>query len=209
MEKQKMTVVLIACLTLAVFTGASPSGRPRPRLNLPDPQSMRGLTGPEKGELMRKSVADWMLQERISSYEYGMARIRQALMNELRVSEAQWRIIEPKYERQIQLMFDARRRANFTSRNGKPPWTKPTEDGLTPLPKTEAQLTEAERCVCKLVDLVRREDSTDEEMRKQIDALHQAREKARPEWRKARRELAAALTTPRQEAVFLLIGYID
>lgn len=204
MAKQKVTVVLIACLTLGVFTGASPSGRPRPRLNLPDSQSLRGLTGPEMGEL----IADWMLQERISSYEYGTARIRQALMNELRVSEGQWKIIEPKYERQIQLMVDACRRASSTSRNGKP-WTKPTEDGLTPLPKTEAQLSEAERSVCKLVDLLRREDSTDEEMRKQIDALQQAREKARPEWRKARRELAAALTTPRQEAVFLLIGYID
>jgi hypothetical protein len=180
-------------------------------LNLPDSQSKRGLTGPEMGELMRKSVADWMLQRRISNNEYGMAMRRQAFKNELRVSEAQWRIIEPKYERQIQLMLDTGARSS--SENSKDlghHWIKPTEDGgLRPLPPTFAELSEAYRNVDKLVDLLRREDTTDEELRKQIDALQQAREKARKEWRKARRELAAALTTPRQEAVFLLLGHID
>jgi len=39
--------------------------------------------------------------------------------------------------------------------------------------------------------------------------LQQVREKARKEWPKAKRELAAVLTTPRQEAVFLIMGRID
>jgi len=211
MAKQRMIVVLITCLTLAALTGGSPSPRRTHRVTLPDPQSLRGLTNAEASEVIRKSIADQMLQGRISNDEYHMARRKQALMNELRVSEAQWRIIEPKYESQIQLMLDTRARSS--SENSKHlghHWIKPTEDGgLRPVPPTFAELREAYRNVDKLVDLLRREDSTDEELRKQIDALQQAREKARREWRKARRELAAALTTPRQEAVFLLIGHID
>ena len=213
MATQRVIVVLIACLTLAVFTGGSLSPqrtRPRTGFDLKGlPKSLRGLSQAEGREAIKKWFDDQILQQRISTYEYWMATWRQALMNELRVSEGQWRIIEPKYKRERQLMFDVSGRANFTSRNGKP-WTKPTEDnGVTPVPKTEAELTEAERSVCRLVDLVRREDSTDEEVRKEIDALQQARDKARPEWRRARLELAAALTTPRQEAVFLLMGHID
>ena len=129
--------------------------------------------------------------------------------NELRVSEGQWRLIDPKHERQIELMLDSRRRANNRIRSGKHSWIKATEDGGLALSKTPAELTEAERNVGKLIDLLRREDSTDEELRKQIDALQRAREEARKEWPKARRELAAALTTPRQEAVFLLLGFIE
>jgi hypothetical protein len=61
----------------------------------------------------------------------------------------------------------------------------------------------------ELIDLMRQEDPSDEELRQKIDALQQVREKARKKFPKAKRELAAVLTTPRQEAVFLLLGYID
>jgi hypothetical protein len=61
----------------------------------------------------------------------------------------------------------------------------------------------------ELIDLMRQEDPSDEELRQKIDALQQVREKARKKLPKAKRELAAVLTTPRQEAVFLLLGYID
>lgn len=211
MAKQRMIVVLIACLTLAVFTGGSLSRRPTRRLTFPDAQSLRGLTQAEASEFMKKWMADQMLQRRISNYEYSMARRKQAWKNELRVSEAQWKIIEPKYERQIQLMKDTGARSSSeNSRDSGHHWIKPTEDNIgRPVPPTFAELSEAYRNADKLVDLLRREDTTDEELRKQIDALQRAREKARRELPKARRELAAALTTPRQEAVFLLIGFID
>ena len=89
-------------------------------------------------------------------------------------------------------------------------WIKPTENKMgRALPLTFSELREASRNVDKLVDLLRREDTTDEELRKQIDALQQVREKARKERPKAKQELAATLTTPRQEAVLLLLGFID
>lgn len=90
-------------------------------------------------------------------------------------------------------------------------WRKPTEDrggGWAP-PKSPEELTEGERIVCDMIDLLRQKDPNDEEMRQKIDALQQVREKARKELPKARRELAAVLTPPRQEAVFLLMGRID
>ena len=208
MTRQRVIVVLIACLTSAVFTGRSLS-RQRIRRTPPPPEALRGLTDAEKSEFKAKWFADQRLRERISRQEYSAAKRRQALKNELRAGEGQWRVIEPKYDRQIQFMLDSWRGASSRIGSEEHLWIKPTEDGGLTLPKKPAELTEAERNVGKLIDLLRREDSTDEELRKQIDALQRAREEARKEWPKARRELAAALTTPRQEAVFLLLGFIE
>lgn len=83
-------------------------------------------------------------------------------------------------------------------------------DRWPPAPdKTLDELTEGERIVEELIDLLEDENSKDEEIRKKRDALQQFRENARRELVKARRELAAVLTSPRQEAVFLIMGSID
>ena len=175
----------------------------------PPRELTRGLTDAEKQEAIDKWFADQHLQKRISDLEYIAEMKRLAMINELRVSEAQWRIIEPKYERQKQIMFGTWARASHRVTTERDTWIKPTENKMgRALPKTAAELTEAERNIEKLIDLLRWEDTTDEELRKQIDALQQAREKARKERPKAKQELAATLTTPRQEAVFLLLGHI-
>jgi hypothetical protein len=163
---------------------------------------------------MEKWADDQHIEERIADYEYLAEMRKQAMKNELRASEAQWKIIEPKYERQIQLMWGTwARSSNAITIFSKDKdlgfkWIKPTES-KSGKPKTFAELTEGERNVELLIDLLRREDTTDEELRKQIDTLQQAREKAGKEWPKAKQELAATLTTPRQEAVLLLLGFID
>ena len=174
-----------------------------------NPPRLHGLTNEEAKDAMEKWLADQELKQRIATYEYIAEMVRQAMKNELRVNEAQWRIIEPKYEKQIRVMADSVARAGsaHSAKSGHR-WIRPTESE-SGKPKTFAELSEAYRNVEKLVDLVRREDTTEEELREQIDALQQAREKARKEWPKAKQELAAVLTTPRQEAVFLLIGHID
>ena len=206
MAKQKLIIVLTACLTLGAIGSTLRPPQHKPR----KPPSLRGLTDDEKKETMEKRVDDQHLKERIADYEYLAEMTSQAIKNELRVTEGQWRIIEPKYERQIQLMCDSLARASHRVATGKETWIKPTENKLgRALPKTFAELTEAEKAVEELIDLLRKEDATDEELRKKIDALQQAREKARKEWLKAKQELAATLKTPRQEAVFLLMGYID
>jgi hypothetical protein len=204
--KRKLIIALTACLTLGAIGGTLRPPQHKPR----KPPSLRGLTDDEKKEIKEKWAEDQHLKERIADYEYLSEMTRQAVKNELRISEAQWKIIEPKYERQIQLMFDSLARASHRVATGKETWIKPTENKLgRALPKTFAELTEAEKAVEELIDLLRKEDATDEELRKKIDALQQAREKARKEWPKAKQELAATLKTPRQEAVFLLMGYID
>ena len=202
MTKRKLIIVLTACLTLGAIGSTLRPPQHKPR----KPPSLRGLTDDEKKETMEKWFDDQHLNRRIARCEYLAEVTKQAIKNELRVSDAQWRIIEPKYERQIRLMKDAGARSSNMGHQ----WIKPTESTLgRALPLTFAELSEAYKNVDKLVDLLRREDTTDEELRKQIDALQQAREKARKERPKAKQELAATLTTPRQEAVFLLLGHID
>jgi len=205
MANQRLIVVVIACLSLGTLEGTLMPPQHIP-MNPPDPMRLRGLTDEESTEVLRRYFEDYHMQERIAKYEYLAEMTRQAMKNELRVNEAQWRIIEPKYERQIQVMCDTWARSSSAGHQ----WIKPTEYKLgRPRPLTFEELTEAYRDVDKLVDLLRREDTTEEELRKKIDALQQAREKARKEWPKAKQELAATLTTPRQEAVLLLMGYID
>lgn len=210
MAKRKLIFVLVACLTLGALRARTMPPKPISPIALPPRELTRGLTDAEKQEAIEKWFDDQHLQKRIERNEYIAEMRSQAMINELRVSEAQWRIIEPKYERQVQIMFGTWARASHSFTTEKETWIKPTENKMgRALPKTAAELTEGERIIEKLIDLLRREDTTDEELRKQIDALQQARENARKEWPKAKQELTATLTTPRQEAVFLLLGHID
>ena len=88
-------------------------------------------------------------------------------------------------------------------------WYKYTE-GLRPVAaKAPHELTEGERLADELVDLLRDEDSKDEQFRNTIDALQQARAKARQALPRAEQEMAAVLKTARLEAIFLIMGYID
>jgi hypothetical protein len=206
MTKRKLIIVLTACLTLGAIGSTLRPPQHKPR----KPPSLRGLNDDERTEVLRKYFEDYHLKEQIARDEYLAEMTRQSMKNELRVSDAQWRIIELKYEKQIRTMKDTGARSSSQIKDSGFEWIKPTESTLgRALPLTFAELSEAYKNVDKLVDLLRREDTTDKEFRKQIDALQQAREKARKERPKAKQELAATLTTPRQEAVFLLLGHID
>jgi len=210
MTRQKPIFVLMTCLTLAVFATSALS-RLRIQPTGPDPKRLRGLTDEEASEVIGEWFDDRRLQERTSAHEYLAAMTKQAIKNELRASDGQWRAIEPRYEDFIEVAFSGAW-ARASNRVGKDfSWIKPTEDKGAgfPLPKTAVELTEAERRIGELIGLLRQEKPDEKELRKRIDALQQARERARKELPKDKRELAAVLTTPRQEAVFLLLGYID
>ena len=99
-----------------------------------------------------------------------------------------------------------------TDRIGSSRWRRPSRrmDRWPPAPdKTLDELTEGEKIVEELIDLLENENPKDEEIRKKMDALQQFRENARRELAKAKQELRDVLTSPRQEAVLLLMGYID
>lgn len=155
MAKQRLIVVLIACLTLGAIGGGTLPPRPISLIAPPPRELLRGLTDAEKQDAIEKWFADQHLKERIARYEYIAEMTRQAMKNELRVNEAQWRIIEPKYERQIRLMKDSwARPSSANSKDLGHRWIKPTES-KSGRPKTFEELTEAYRNVDKLVDLLR------------------------------------------------------
>jgi predicted HAD superfamily Cof-like phosphohydrolase len=89
-------------------------------------------------------------------------------------------------------------------------WNRASSSSYHPMEfKAHDEMPEDYRIVEELIDLLEDEKSTDEQIRKKIDALHQAREKAREALPEAKKELSAVLTTQRQEAIFLIMGDID
>ena len=74
---------------------------------------------------------------------------------------------------------------------------------------TPDEMTVGQRAVDELIDLLEDDNAGDQAIRKKIDALQQARAKARQELPRTRQALRNTLTTRHQEAVFLLMGLID
>jgi len=70
-------------------------------------------------------------------------------------------------------------------------------------------MPEEYRIIEELIDVLEDENSKDDNIRMKIDELQQVREKARKELAKVGQELAPLITMPRQEAIFLIMGYID
>jgi len=204
MSKQRMIVAMVVCLSLTVIAGQGPSGKPA---KLPPSKS------PGKAEDIGKTIADWHAQSRQQELkkneEYMRLMSRQAWKRLLKVSDHQWNIIEGKYKPERALDLEARVRAPGYGGMENFKWHRRTEIGHGSSAKTTEEMTEGERIVEELIDLLEDEKSKDREIRKKVDALQQARDNAWKALPKYRRELAAVLTTPRQEAIFLLLGCID
>ena len=217
MTKQRIILLSVVCFSLTVFTvqvvsWASSSNRTRIPPFGPDPRYLQSLPKEERGKAMIEWYAQRRQQERESSKEYINLMGRQAWKRLLRVAEQQWKIIGPKYEAHLALDREARIRA--LGRKGRNEqaynWNRPSDSSFHPMEgKTRDQMSEGYRIVEELIDLLEDEKSTDEQIRKKIDALHQARQKARETLPQAKKELAEVLTTPRQEAIFLIRGCID
>jgi len=146
---------------------------------------------------------------RRSSEERMGLMAREAWKRLLRVNEQQWKILEPKIDKILALYWSTW--ACVAGYGGIEDfhWHRHSEGtGLT-MAKTPNEMIEGEKIADELVDLLRDEISKDEDIRKKIDELQQVREKARKELPKVGQELAPLITTPRQEAIFLIMGYID
>lgn len=207
MAKNRIILVVIACFSVAALAAPTPSFMP-----LKFPPRKPGMTKEEYSKEIKKAFEETRRQERKMDHEHIRLMVREAWKRELRISERQWKIIETKCKREQLVSWTTQVGAGYGGKDEQSfRWIKSTEDrgGGFPLPKTPDELTEGEKIVAELIDLMRQESASDEEIRQKIDALQQAREKARKELPKAKQELAALLTTPRQEAVLLLMGYID
>lgn len=206
MAKYKIILISVVCISVAVLAGQRPPYMP-PKLPLPKP----GMTSEEYSQEIKKFFEQHKRQERERSIEYMNFLSRQAWKHLLRVTEEQWKIIEPKYRKVNDLERDmwvgaAGHRHDKESFH----WTRASDSPFHPMEyKSRDQMTEGYRIVEELIDLLEDENSTDEQIRKKIDSLQQARDKARKELPQAKKELAEVLTTPRQEAIFLIMGHID
>ena len=203
---------MVGCFSIALFAGQMLSWAhasnhmaipPRPR-----GESLRALTKEQRAKAMEKWRTDFKQQMARSSEERLRLIKGEAWKRLLRISERQWKIIEPRIDKVEVLIW--RRRACAAAWGGIEDfhWRRHSEGVLGPA-KAPHEMIEGEKVADQLVDLLEDENSKEEEIRKKIDQLQQVREKARKEWPKAKRELAAVLTTPRQEAVFLIMGRID
>ena len=134
-------------------------------------------------------------------------------MRLLRIIQQQWKVIGAKYYQAEKLGYLRYACADhgFGLDDGKYRfhWSKPSRYLVPMRYKTTDQMPEGYRIVEELIDLVQDKTSNDEEIRKKIDALQQARAEAKKEFAQTKPELAAMLKTSRQEAVFLIMGYID
>jgi len=220
MAKRRIILVLVVCFSIAVFTvqtlcRARSSNRTFPFPKPPDFKHLEGMTREEREKERKKALDEWfaryMQQEKEMAEERMKLMAREAWKRLLRVTEQQWKPIQPKLEKVSALRLEAR--VGAIGGGGREDqsfrWRRRSKDLLAWGSKPFDELTEGERIAEELIDLLENENTEDLEFRQKIDALQQAREKARKQLPEARQELAKVLTTPRQEAVFLLSGYID
>ncbi len=208
MAKKRTIRIAVACISLTVFTVQTLSQVPTRHSRLRD---MKGMTEEER----KKEMENWRYQRRQQELKKSEERMkvmaREAWKRLLRVNERQWRIIEPKFEKVGSLVYEKWAGASGwgVSDAQNFHWHRHSKGSGGKSAKAPHEMTEGQRIADEIVGLLEDEKSKDEEIRRKIDALQQVREKARKELPEVGKELAALLTNPRQEAIFLIMGYID
>jgi hypothetical protein len=214
MAKQKKILVTAVCFLMGIFAVRALSQR-----FIPPPHFELGMTGEEYRKRMEEWTAQRQQQRREDNWrivEFGNVVVMELRKQTLGLTKRQWELIKPKYEKVKSLRREAHVRiltrvSRRVSRNHDQTsfhWKKLSEDNYFRKAKAPAELTEGERIAEELIDLLEDKNSTDEVIRRKINALQQVRENAQRELAKAEEELVKVLT-PRQEAVLLLWEFID
>jgi len=208
MVKNRIILVSIVCFSIAGFAGQPRQGKPPG-----EPRLKKSMTDAEKLKAVEPLLKPILQMEERDRERKRLMR-REAWKRLLRISERQWKIIKTKVDKVDILVWRKSMRASveIDRRIGSSRWRRPSRrmDRWPPAPdKTPDELTESEKIVEELIDVLENENSKDKEIRKKMDALQQFREKAQRELPKAKQELRDVLTSPRQEAVFLIMGSID
>jgi len=204
MIKNRIMLVFIACFSAVLLAAQTPSFTPR---KLPPRKS--GMTDEEYRKEIEKAIEQRRQSERNMRNEQIEAMFPQAWKRLLRISDRQWKLIEPKVNKIQVIGWTTRACAAGHGGIEDFHWYKYSEGTTRTSAKAPHEMSEGQRLADELVDLLEDENSKDEQIRKKIDELQQARENARKELPRAKLELAPLLTTPRQEAIFLIMGYID
>ncbi|OHB79638.1 MAG: hypothetical protein A2Z25_00490 [Planctomycetes bacterium RBG_16_55_9] len=205
MAKQSIAFFFIMCFSIIAIAG-------KPQAPFPSRLSHRekGMTSEKYREKVDRSHAESRQKFFRSVEEKTRLMSREVWKRLLRVNEQQWKTIEPKYEKYVALRREAYSRASGWGERSEQTfhWNKHSmvADGRSA--RTLDEMTEGEKIADALVDLLEDENTTDEAIRQKIDALQKLRDAARKQIPEARQELKKILTTPRQEAVFLVTGCI-
>ena len=212
MAKKRTILIVIVCFSIAVFAGQTLSKK---QISPFPPKFLPGMTKEEH----KKEIENWHLQRQRQKREknWSFNNLGKSVVMELRkqtlgITKRQWKFIEPKYkkvetlrrEKHVHILTRVHRNREKISSH----WKKLTEDNYFRKAKIPAELTKGEKIAEELIDLLENEKSKDQEIRQKMDALQQAREKARKELPQAESELCELLT-PRQESVLLLWEFID
>ena len=208
MKTQSVVLLATICLSIAVLIAqplswASASDR-IPVPPFPPTESLRGLSDEERVKALEKRNEDYRRQEKKATREYINRMAREAWRRLLRVNEQEWTLIEPKIDR-LDVVIWPLGVSKFASRDdaGHLRWKRfGATAAKTPL------IAECCRVIDEMIDLLEDENSTDEQIRQKMNALERVRDNARKDLAQIGRELAALPLTPRQQAIFLIMGDI-
>lgn len=205
MNKNKRTIIIsVVCFSITLSAGQNQS-------------RVSQKSTPYKRIMKPEDFKKWLAQLKEQEVERQKKNLdimkREAWKRLLHVTEQQWRFIEPKHG-ELEALYHEKyiRAAGHGGRNEQGfRWHRRSKakGGRGINAKNPEDLTEGEKLVEELIDLLEDEKSTDEVIRQKLDALQKAAVEARNQLPKARMELKKVLTSPRQEAIFLLLGYID
>ena len=244
MSKRKTIFSLVVCFSIAVFTVQTLSQTPMPKRsrNMTDAEwkkeiekwrAQRKLEREQWRKESKKRAKEHRRQSELKSEQWRKAWEKEkaeGFLHEkyaLGATKEQWKVIKPKLEK----VQDLRRQVKTSMRAGWGPrrlpgssgaeymdpkylhewtwkWFKPSES------KDAAELSESERIVEDLINLVQTKNTTAEEFNLKMDALRKIRSRLETEKKKKKEELSKAIKelrkvlTTRQEAALVLMGWL-
>jgi hypothetical protein len=136
----------------------------------------------------------------------------------LKATEEQWKGIKPRLEKVRLLRDRARSTVGLLLCSSSGSGLGNTKSAIVPAMqwnpswknKTPSELTDAQKMVNRLMDLVDQDGTTNEQFNRQMAALRQSMERQKTleeEWARAQEELRKGLTI-RQEAALILMGWL-
>ena len=225
MLRHENVLFCIVCLCTAGWVGQAfcqTQGSAQPQRRPDSRQSQQQLMEQKKKEFEKEAAERranqqrWMaerrkeFEQRARDSANGKDTLRNEIIKQtLELTEAQWKVIEPKINKVYFLADQAGIKIEFSSGGasgggggGGQTWSGP----LWRL--ADRELTEGEKTCEELLLLLDDKNSQQAQLDQKIDALRRARESAAKELTKARQELREVLT-PRQQARLVLAGVLD
>lgn len=140
--------------------------------------------------------------DRTTRPRFDLAVIRQAMLDRMKeplgASDEEWKALGPKVEKVMTLAFESRGMGRGMGRTGR---------GGSDRPAPEAQ-TETAKAAQALSKLLENKDAKTEDIKPALQALRDARAKAKADLEKAQKDLREILTV-RQEAQLVMMSLLE